>query len=232
MLFGTSALYHRINWGPRAHGVLKRLDHSMIFIFIAGTYTPIAVLTLSKSSAIAVLAIVWTGAVFGVVLKSTWPSAPRWLAVPCYVGLGWVAVFVLPQLLHNAGVAAFVLIAAGGLFYTLGAVVYGLKRPEPVARHVRLPRGVPPVHAGRRGVPLHRHLARRLQLSRPLTARLTLLSPCAARAPAAHALHLPCPRDLDAAAQPQVHLSIKIRRRGTPTALGNNAGPCTTCVMM
>ena len=131
MLFGTSALYHRINWGPRAHGVLKRLDHSMIFIFIAGTYTPIAVLTLSKSSAMAVLAIVWTGAVFGVVLKSTWPSAPRWLAVPCYVGLGWVAVFVLPQLLHNAGVAAFVLIAVGGLFYTMGAVVYGLKRPNP-----------------------------------------------------------------------------------------------------
>ncbi|MDT4938717.1 MAG: hemolysin [Pseudonocardiales bacterium] len=131
LLFGTSALYHRINWGPRAHGVMKRLDHSMIFVFIAGTYTPIAVLTLSRSSAIVVLIVVWSGAVSGVLLQSTWPSAPRWLSVPCYVLVGWVAVFVMPQLLHNAGVAALVLIVAGGLVYTLGGVVYALKRPDP-----------------------------------------------------------------------------------------------------
>jgi hemolysin III len=131
LLFGTSALYHRLNWGPRGQAVMKRLDHSMIFVFIAGTYTPIAVLTLPRTAAIAVLAVVWVGALFGVALQSAWPSAPRWLSVPCYVALGWVAAFVFPDLLHSGGVAPFVLIAAGGVIYTLGAVVYGLKRPDP-----------------------------------------------------------------------------------------------------
>jgi hemolysin III len=132
MLFGTSALYHRLNWSPRAHALMKRLDHSMIFVFIAGTYTPIATLTLPHTSAAVVLVVVWTGAVFGVLLQSAWPSAPRWLSVPCYIGLGWVAVFVMPQLLHNAGVAALVLIIAGGAIYTVGAVVYATKRPNPI----------------------------------------------------------------------------------------------------
>ena len=132
LLFGTSALYHRIDWGPRAHSLMKRLDHSMIFIFIAGTYTPIAALTLPRSSAVAVLVVVWTGAIFGVLLQSVWPSAPAWLSVPCYIALGWVAVLVMPQLLHSAGVAAFVLIAAGGIVYTIGGIVYGLKRPNPL----------------------------------------------------------------------------------------------------
>jgi hemolysin III len=131
LLFGTSALYHRRPWGPRGRAVMKRLDHSMIFVFIAGTYTPIAVLTLPRSSAIAVLSAVWCGALFGVLLKSAWPAAPSWLSVPCYVGLGWVAVFVMPDLLRNGGVAAFTLLIAGGVIYTLGAVVYGLKRPDP-----------------------------------------------------------------------------------------------------
>jgi hemolysin III len=132
LLFGTSALYHRITWSPRAHGLMKRLDHSMIFVFIAGTYTPLAVLTLRGAAAIAVLAVVWSGALFGVALKTAWPTAPRWLSVPCYIGLGWVAVFVFPDLLHNGGIATFVLITAGGLIYTLGAVVYALKRPNPI----------------------------------------------------------------------------------------------------
>ena len=134
-LFGTSALYHRRRWGARGRAVMRRLDHSMIFIFIAGTYTPIAVLTLPRTSAVAVLAVVWSGALFGVLLQSAWPSAPRSLSVPCYVGLGWVAVFVMPDLLHNGGIAAFTLIVAGGVVYTLGAVVYGLRRPDP-APHV------------------------------------------------------------------------------------------------
>jgi hemolysin III len=131
LLFGTSALYHRRNWNPRGHAVMKRLDHAMIFVFIAGTYTPIAVLTLPRAVAVAVLAVVWSGAAFGVVLQTAWPHAPRWLAVPCYVALGWVAVFVFPDLLHSAGVAAFTLIAVGGVIYSLGAVVYGFKRPDP-----------------------------------------------------------------------------------------------------
>ena len=134
LLFGTSALYHRLGWGPKAHALMKRLDHSMIFVFIAGTYTPIAVLTLPRMTAVAVLAIVWAGAFFGATLQTAWPTAPRWLAVPCYVALGWVAVFVFPDLLHNAGVAAFVLIATGGAIYTLGAVVYAIKRPNPSPR--------------------------------------------------------------------------------------------------
>ncbi|HZY75475.1 MAG TPA: hemolysin III family protein [Jatrophihabitantaceae bacterium] len=131
LLFGTSALYHRLNWGPRGHAVMKRLDHSMIFVFIAGTYTPIAVLTLPRDASIAVLTVVWVGALFGVALQSAWPSAPRRLSVPCYVALGWVAAFVFPDLLHTGGVAPLVLIAVGGVIYTLGAVVYGLKRPDP-----------------------------------------------------------------------------------------------------
>jgi hemolysin III len=131
LLFGTSALYHRLNWGPRARAVMKRLDHSMIFVFIAGTYTPIAALTLSHTAALAVLAVVWTGALFGALVQTAWPQAPRWISVPCYIALGWVAVFVFPELLHNAGVAPFVLIAAGGVIYTLGALVYGTQRPDP-----------------------------------------------------------------------------------------------------
>jgi hemolysin III len=131
MLFGTSALYHRLGSGPRARAIMKRLDHSMIFLFIAGTYTPVAAMTLPHGPAVAVLAVVWTGALAGVGLKTAWPTAPRWLGVPCYVALGWVAVFVFPQLLHHAGVAALVLLAAGGVAYTVGAICYGLKRPDP-----------------------------------------------------------------------------------------------------
>jgi hemolysin III len=132
LLFGTSALYHRLNWGPRAHALMRRLDHSMIFVFIAGTYTPIAALTLPRGDAIAVLTVVWSGAGIGVLLQTAWPTAPRWLSVPCYIALGWVAVFVMPQVLHNAGVAALTLIVLGGVVYTIGGIVYGLKRPNPV----------------------------------------------------------------------------------------------------
>lgn len=131
LLFGTSALYHRLNWGARGHGVMKRLDHSMIFVFIAGTYTPFAALTLPHAASIAVLVVVWTGAVFGVLLQTVWPDAPRWVSVPLYIALGWVAVFVLPHLLHSYGVAALVLIATGGIVYTLGALAYGFKKPNP-----------------------------------------------------------------------------------------------------
>ena len=131
LLFGTSALYHRRSWSPQAHVLMKRLDHSMIFVFIAGTYTPIAVLTLPTGPMIGVLIAVWTGALIGVGLQTLWPAHPRWISAPCYIALGWVAVFVFPDILHNAGVAAFVLIAAGGVIYTIGGVVYALKRPNP-----------------------------------------------------------------------------------------------------
>ena len=132
LLFGTSALYHRINWTPTWHRVMARLDHSMIFVFIAGTYTPFAVLTLPSRTGDVVLAVVWIGAAVGLTLRSAWQSAPRWLAVPLYLGLGWVAVFFLPELLRHGGVAAFVLMLTGGALYTIGAVVYGLQRPDPL----------------------------------------------------------------------------------------------------
>ena len=134
----------------------------MIFVFIAGTYTPFALLAMPERTGRTILAVVWFGALGGVLLKTSWITAPRWLSVPLYLGLGWVAVFVLPSLLRHGGVAAFVLIIAGGLIYTLGGIVYGLKRPDPWPRDVRLPRGVPPVHRGRRDLSHGRGLARRL----------------------------------------------------------------------
>ena len=131
-LFGISALYHRRTWHtPRSRIVMRRLDHSMIFLFIAGSYTPVAALALDRPSAEWVLVVVWAGALAGVALKTTWPHAPAWVGVPIYLALGWVAVFVLPDLLHNAGVAAFVLLLVGGALYTVGGVMYALRRPDP-----------------------------------------------------------------------------------------------------
>ena len=131
-LFGVSALYHRHTWRtPRARAIMKRLDHSMIFLFIAGTYTPVAALAMDPRTARWVLAVVWGGALLGVLLKTVWPHAPSWFAVPVYMALGWVAAFVFPELLANGGVAAFVLLLAGGAFYTAGAVFYATKWPNP-----------------------------------------------------------------------------------------------------
>ena len=131
-VFGVSALYHRRAWRtPRARTWMKRLDHSMIFVFIAGSYTPFALLCMPAHTGTLVLVVVWVGAVLGVTLKMAWPDAPRWLGVPLYLALGWVAVFVLPDLLHRAGVAALVLLLVGGLFYSLGGVGYGTQWPNP-----------------------------------------------------------------------------------------------------
>jgi hemolysin III len=131
-LFGVSALYHRHTWRtPRARAVMRRLDHSMIFLFIAGTYTPVAVLAMDPPTARWVLALVWTGALAGVALKTAWPHAPAWVGVPIYLALGWVAVFVLPDLMHNAGVAALVLLLVGGLLYSVGGLMYALRKPDP-----------------------------------------------------------------------------------------------------
>jgi hemolysin III len=131
-LFGVSALYHRRTWkSSRTRTLMKRLDHSMIFLFIAGTYTPFALLTLPPTAGTIVLSVVWGGALLGVALKMAWPHAPRWLGVPIYIALGWVAVFVLPDLLHHAGIASFVLLLVGGGLYTVGAVIYGTKWPNP-----------------------------------------------------------------------------------------------------
>jgi hemolysin III len=131
LLFGVSALYHRGHWSPRTRALLQRLDHTNIFIIIAGTYTPFAVLALSGLTRELVLATVWGGALAGTLLNLTWPSAPRWLNVPLYVALGWVALPLIPSLVRTAGLFATALIALGGIFYTLGAAVFAGKRPDP-----------------------------------------------------------------------------------------------------
>jgi hemolysin III len=130
-LFGISALYHRCEWGERGYQVMRRLDHSMIFIFIAGTYTPFCFLLLDRDKATVMLSLIWIGAIGGVALKSIWPHLPRWVGAPLYLALGWVAVAILPDILHNGGVADLVLLAAGGLIYSVGAVFYAMRRPNP-----------------------------------------------------------------------------------------------------
>ena len=133
-LFGVSATYHRFGWGPRAKSVLRRLDHANIFFLIAGTYTPIALLALEWPQSIILLTVVWSGAILGIVFRVVWISAPRWMYVPLYLGLGWAAVMYLPELLA-ASVAMVVMVLAGGILYSLGAVVYGLKKPNPLPDH-------------------------------------------------------------------------------------------------
>ncbi|MHA6802447.1 PAQR family membrane homeostasis protein TrhA [Salinifilum ghardaiensis] len=134
-LFGVSALYHRKTWRTvGARTWMRRLDHSMIFMFIAGTYTPFAMLAMQPTTGAVVLAVVWGGALGGVILKLSWPNAPRWVGVPVYLALGWVAVFVLPELLMHAGAAALALLIAGGVLYSLGGVAYAAKRPDPWPR--------------------------------------------------------------------------------------------------
>jgi hemolysin III len=134
-LFGVSALYHRKTWrSVGARTWMRRLDHSMIFLFIAGTYTPLAMLAMQPTTGALVLAIVWGGALGGVALKLAWPNGPRWVGVPVYVALGWVAVFVLPDLLENAGTSVLVLLIVGGVLYTGGALFYAMRKPDPWPR--------------------------------------------------------------------------------------------------
>ncbi len=129
LLFGTSAVYHRGTWSPRVGGFLRRFDHSNIFLIIAGTYTPFALL-LPPDQARRMLIIVWSGAVAGVLFRVFWTHAPRWLYVPAYVMLGWVAVFYFGPLLQHAGAAVMTWVVIGGALYSLGAIVYGTKRPN------------------------------------------------------------------------------------------------------
>ncbi|HEX3707909.1 MAG TPA: hemolysin III family protein [Mycobacteriales bacterium] len=134
LLFTTSALYHRGTWSPAAERRLKRMDHANIFLLIAGSYTPFAVLALKGDTRVALMGAVWGTALIGIAFRVLWVGAPRWSYVPLYIGLGWAMAFVFPQLIHGAGVAAFVLVAVGGLLYTFGGLVYGLKRPNPSPR--------------------------------------------------------------------------------------------------
>jgi hemolysin III len=134
-MFTVSAIYHRIWWtSETARKWMKRLDHSMIFVFIAGSYTPFAMLALPQHSGMVLLWVVWSGAAAGVTLKMFWPSAPRWVGVPLYLVLGWLAVWFAIPIMEGAGVAALVLLAVGGALYSVGGVFYALKWPNPWPR--------------------------------------------------------------------------------------------------
>ena len=131
-LFGTSALYHRITWASlAARRWMRRVDHSMIFFLIAGTYTPFALLVLHGDLASVVLVVVWAGAVVGVVMKLVWIDAPKTLVAILYLALGWVAVAAFPIMLDELGITGTVLVVVGGLLYTVGALVYAFQRPNP-----------------------------------------------------------------------------------------------------
>jgi hemolysin III len=131
-LFGTSALYHRVNWSrPQVRQWMRRLDHSMIFFLIAGTYTPFALLVLDGPLADAILAVVWVGAIAGAFVEMIWIDHPKWVAAIIYLAIGWVAVVAFPELWAEMGAAGAMLVAAGGLLYTAGAVVYATQRPNP-----------------------------------------------------------------------------------------------------
>ncbi|MFF0242074.1 hemolysin III family protein [Rhodococcus pyridinivorans] len=130
-VFGVSALYHRLNWGPRSRVWMKRADHSMIFVFIAGSYTPFATLALPPESGRPLLIVVWAGALAGVALTMLWPTAPRWVGVPLYLLLGWAIVPVAGQLVAEVGLAPMLLLLVGGLFYSGGAILYATRWPDP-----------------------------------------------------------------------------------------------------
>lgn len=130
-LFGCSALLHRGDWSPTVRPWLRRLDHSTIFIFIAGTYTPVVALSLDHDQAVWVLGAVWIGAALGVGVTMCWIHAPRWVSTGCYLAVGWIAVLAMPSLWSSLGPTRFALLAGGALLYTVGAVVYARKRPDP-----------------------------------------------------------------------------------------------------
>ena len=134
LLFGISGVYHRFTWGARGEALLRRMDHANIYVFIAATYTPLALLALEPASGNVLLIVIWTAAVLGLVFRLVWLSAPRWLYTALYILMGWAAVGWLPQIYASGGPAVFYLIIVGGLLYTAGAIVYARKRPDPSPR--------------------------------------------------------------------------------------------------
>lgn len=131
LLFGISALYHRFYWGPTGEAILRRLDHSNIFLLIAGTYTPLGMVLLRGDDRILLLSMVWGGALLGILFRIFWVHAPRWLYTPIYLALGWVAIFWMGDFYQLGGASVVTLLAIGGGLYSIGAVIYGTKRPNP-----------------------------------------------------------------------------------------------------
>jgi len=134
LLFTVSGVYHRGTWSPRVWRFLRRFDHANIFVLIAGSYTPFTLLLLHGTDRVVLLSVVWAGAVLGVLFRVLWNDAPRWLYTPIYVALGWAAVFYFPDFVSGASTPVLVLLVVGGGLYTLGGLVYGLKRPDPFPR--------------------------------------------------------------------------------------------------
>jgi hemolysin III len=131
-MFGASALYHRPTWRPGARRWLRRLDHAGIYGLIAGTYTPFGLLVLGGAWRITVLAVVWSGSALSILLKLFWCDGPKWVAAVLGVALGWVGVVVYPQLVDRLGIGPALLLLAGGLLYTVGAIVYARRKPDPL----------------------------------------------------------------------------------------------------
>lgn len=134
LMLGTSTLYHRVNWRPNARLWMRRADHAGIFLLIAGTYTPVALISLRGAWGMTVLIVVWSGAIAAAISKFCWVGAPKWLSALLGLALGWVGIIVLPRFAHHEGITPVILLAAGGLAYTAGALVYTLKRPDPFPR--------------------------------------------------------------------------------------------------
>ena len=130
--FGASALYHRVTWTPPVRRWMRRLDHAGVYFLIAGTYTPVSLLVLRGDWGRVILVIIWAGALAAVVLKFVWTDAPTWVAAAVGLALGWVAVVALPQLVERLQVSALTLLIAGGLLYSVGAIVYARRKPDPV----------------------------------------------------------------------------------------------------
>ncbi len=131
-MLGASALYHRVTWSPCARSRMRRIDHAGIYLLIAGTFTPVGLLTMHGTLQHVVLAVVWGGAVAAILVKVLWVDAPKWLSVVLALMLGWVGVLALPEVERHAGIAAVTLLAVGGLAYTAGAIVYARRRPDPI----------------------------------------------------------------------------------------------------
>lgn len=131
LLFTVSGIYHRGNWSPKVWKALRSFDHANIFLLIAGSYTPFVITLLDGGARIAMLVSVWSGAILGVAIRMFWHDAPRWISTPIYILLGWTAIFYADDFAHGGGTAVITLIVVGGGLYTIGGLVYGLKRPDP-----------------------------------------------------------------------------------------------------
>ena len=134
IMLGTSALYHRVTWSPSRRLWMRRADHAGVFLLIAGTYTPVALISLHGAWRTSVLAVVWIGAAVATFAKMCWVRSPKWLSAAIGIALGWVGVVALPQLARNEGLVPLLLLAGGGLAYTAGAIVYARRRPDPLPR--------------------------------------------------------------------------------------------------